>query len=186
VGLGWHLVEAAIAIAAGLAASSIALIGFGADSVIEGMAAVILLWRFGEVRAPQQWAEHRAHRLIGVSFYVIAAYVAVEAARTLATGSEPEASTIGIALAAFTLVTMPLLAAAKRRVGEQLGSVATTSEARQTSLCAYLSGALLVGLSANALFGAWWADPIAALVIAAVAAQEGRRAWAGDPDTCCA
>lgn len=186
LGLGWHVAEACVAIAAGIAASSIALIGFGADSVVETAAAVILLWRFAPRRAAAEWAEHRAHKLIGVSFYAIAVYVAVEAVRTLVTASEPDASLVGIALAAVTLVTMPILAAAKRRIGEQLGSIATTSEARQTSLCAYLSAALLAGLSANAVFGAWWADPIAALVIAAVAVQEGRRAWAGDPEGCCA
>jgi divalent metal cation (Fe/Co/Zn/Cd) transporter len=124
--------------------------------------------------------------LIGASFYVIAAYIAVEAIRTLAGGGHPEASYVGIALAAVTLATMPPLAAAKARVGEKLHSSATKSEGRQNLLCAYLSAALLIGLGANALLGWWWADPITALVIAAVAVNEGRAAWRGEAcDDCC-
>jgi divalent metal cation (Fe/Co/Zn/Cd) transporter len=182
-GLGWHAIEAAVAIGAGFAAGSVALIGFGADSVVESAAGLILLWRFGGDRHSSDAAEQRAYRLIGISFWVIAAYVGVEALRQLIDGSHPEASWIGIALAAVTLVTMPPLANAKSRVAAQLGSAATRAEGRQNMLCAYLSGALLIGLAANALAGWWWADPATALLIAAVAVNEGKEAWRGR--SCC-
>jgi divalent metal cation (Fe/Co/Zn/Cd) transporter len=184
LGVGWHGVEATIAIVAGLGASSIALIGFGADSILEAFAGVIVLWRFAASRVSSVNAERRAQRLIALSFYVIAAYVAVEAVRALAGGHEPEASWIGIGLAAFTAATMPPLAMAKTRVAARLGSSATRSEGRQNMLCAYLSLGLLVGLGANAVLGWWWADPVTALAIAAVAVREGRDAWRGE-DSCC-
>jgi divalent metal cation (Fe/Co/Zn/Cd) transporter len=184
-GLAWHGVEAGIAVVAGVVAGSIALIGFGADSLIEMLAGVILLWRFAGPRAASAEAEHPAHRLIAVTFLLVAAYVGVEALRTLAGGDHPEISYVGIALSVFTLVTMPPLAAAKRRVGEQLHSTAAKSEGRQTMLCAYLSAALLIGLGANAAFGWWWADPTAALVIATVAVSEGRKAWRGEGGADC-
>jgi len=183
LGVGWHGVEAAIAIGAGLVAGSIALIGFGADSLIESFAGFILLWRFAASRVTSEVAERRAQKLIAISFYVIAAYVGFEAVRSLLTGDHPEASWLGIGLAAITLVTMPPLATAKGRIGEKLGSSATKSEGQQNMLCAYLSAALLVGLGANALFGLWWADPVTALVIAGVAVKEGRESWRGD--SCC-
>jgi divalent metal cation (Fe/Co/Zn/Cd) transporter len=186
VGIGWHVVEAAVAIGAGLAASSIALVGFGADSLVESAAGLIVVWRFGTPRAGSADAERRAQKLIAVSFYAIAAYVGVEAIRTLLGGDEPEASWVGIGLAAVTLATMPPLARAKARVGDALGSAATKSEGRQNMLCAYLSAALLVGLGANAIAGLWWADPLTALLIAAVAVREGRDAWRGDACGCCA
>jgi divalent metal cation (Fe/Co/Zn/Cd) transporter len=176
VGIAWHFVEFAIAIAAGIAASSIALIGFGIDSGIESVAGFVLLWRFASVR---ESAERTAQQVIAVSFWVLAAYVAAEALRALVTGDRPEESWVGIGLAAFTAPTMPLLAWAKRRVGHRLHSSATISESNQTLVCAYLSVALLVGLGANALFGWWWADPGAALVIAALAAREGLESWRG-------
>jgi divalent metal cation (Fe/Co/Zn/Cd) transporter len=187
LGLAWHIIEAAIAIGAGIAASSIALIGFGADSVVESVAGVVVLWRLGERRAQSEQAERRAQRLIGLTFWVIAAYVGFEAVRSLIDGHEPSVSYIGMGLAAVTLATMPPLAAAKSRVAHKLGSAATRSEGRQNLLCAYLSAALLVGLGANAIFGWWWADPVTALVIAAVAINEGREAWRGDGcgDDCC-
>jgi divalent metal cation (Fe/Co/Zn/Cd) transporter len=183
LGIAWHAVEAAIAIGAGAVAGSIALIGFGGDSLIESAAGVILLWRFGDSRSASEAAERRAQRLIGVSFYVLAAYIAVEAARSLVGGHHPDVSYVGIGLSVVTLTTMPPLAAAKARVGERLGSPATKSEGRQNLVCAYLSAGLLVGLGANALFGWWWADPATALVIAAVAVNEGREAWRGE--ACC-
>jgi divalent metal cation (Fe/Co/Zn/Cd) transporter len=183
LGVGWHGVEAAIAVGAGLAASSIALIGFGTDSLIESFAGFILLWRFAASRAASDDAERRAQKLIAVSFYVIAAYVGFEAVRSLLTRDRPEASWVGIWLAAVTLVTMPPLAIAKGRIGEKLGSSATKSEGKQNMLCAYLSAALLVGLGANAQFGLWWADPVTALVIAGVAVNEGRESWRGE--SCC-
>lgn len=161
VGLGWHFIEFAIAIVAGIAASSIALIGFGIDSLIESVAG------------------------FAVSFYVLAAYVGFEAVRSLIGGHEAQTSWVGIGLAAFTATTMPLLALAKRRVGRRLGSSATVQEASQTQLCAYLSIALLIGLGANALVGWWWADPLAALAIAAIAIREGRESWRGDSCACC-
>jgi divalent metal cation (Fe/Co/Zn/Cd) transporter len=131
-------------------------------------------------------AERRAQRLIAVSFFAIAVYVSIEALRTVIDGHHPETSWLGLGLAAFTLMTMPPLAVAKARVGERLGSSATKSEGRQNMLCAYLSGALLLGLGANAALGLWWADPVAALVIAGVALREGRRGWAGESCGCCA
>jgi divalent metal cation (Fe/Co/Zn/Cd) transporter len=183
LGVGWHGIEATIAVGAGLVAGSIALIGFGADSLIESVAGIILLWRFATSRVHSEDAERRAQKLIGLSFYVLAAYVGFEAVRSLLTGERPDASWVGIGLAAVTLATMPPLAIAKAKVGEKLGSSATKSEGQQNMLCAYLSAALLVGLGANALFGLWWADPITALVIAGVAVKEGRESWRGE--SCC-
>ena len=182
-GIVWHFVEFAVAIVAGIAASSIALIGFGVDSLIESVAGAIVLWRFTSVRVASPHAERRAQQLIAVSFFVLAAYVAIEAVRTLIAGEHPEPSPVGIALAAVTAATMPPLAVAKRRVGVRLGSHATVSEGAQNMLCAYLSLALLAGLGANALAGWWWADPAAALVIAAVAVREGLVTRRGDD--CC-
>ena len=184
-GLAWHGIEAAVAIGAGIVAGSIALVGFGADSLIEMMAGGVLIWRLAGSAAGGSDREHPAHRLIAVTFWVIAAYVGIEAVRSLVAGDHPEVSYVGIALSIVTLFTMPPLAVAKARVAEKLRSAATKSEGRQTILCAYLSAALLVGLGANALFGWWWADPAAALVIAAVAANEGRSAWRGEGGDCC-
>jgi divalent metal cation (Fe/Co/Zn/Cd) transporter len=182
-GNAWHFVEFAIALAAGIAAGSIALVGFGFDSLIEALAGFIILWRFARVRVHSETAERRAQQLIAVSYFVLAAYVGVESVRTLLGGAHPAASWVGIGLAAITAPTMPLLARAKQRVGRRLNSSATVSEGSQNMICAYLSVALLVGLGANALFGWWWADPAAALVIAAVAAREGIESWRGN--SCC-
>jgi divalent metal cation (Fe/Co/Zn/Cd) transporter len=183
----WHVVEFAIAVAAGISASSIALVGFGIDSLIELLAGSVVVWLFTGRRVHSETAERRAQQLIAMSFFVLAAYVAVESIRTLTGSSHPDPSWVGIGLALVTAATMPLLASAKRRVGHQLGSAATVSEGAQTLVCAYLSVALLVGLGANALLGWWWADPLAALVIAGVAAREGIHAWKGDgcADGCC-
>jgi len=185
LGLGWHVIEAAVAIAAGVVAASPALVGFGADSLIEAAAGMVVIWLMAGGRSSSSTAERRAQQLIAASFAVLAVYIAVEAVRDLAGGHQPDASWVGIGLSIVTLATMPPLAAAKRRVGEQLGSHATTSESRQTMLCAYLSAALLAGLLANAVAGWWWADPLAALVIAGVAAREARDAWRGDDCGCC-
>jgi divalent metal cation (Fe/Co/Zn/Cd) transporter len=185
LGLAWHGIEAGVAIVAGVVAGSIALFGFGADSLIEAVAGVVVLWRFTAARATSNAAEVRAQRLIAASFYLLAAYVGVEAVRSLVGAHHPDMSWVGIGLAAVTLVTMPPLAIAKRRIGEALGSSATASEGRQNMVCAYLSAGLLVGLVANAAFGAWWADPAVALLIAGVAVREGRQAWRGE-DGCCA
>ena len=182
-GNAWHVVEFGIAVAAGIAASSIALVGFGIDSLIESLAGFVIVWRFTAGRSHSETAERRAQQLVALSFFVLATYVGVEATRTLVGGDHPRTSWIGIGLAAFTAPTMPLLATAKRRVGRRLGSAATVSEAAQNLVCAYLSVALLAGLLANAVAGWWWADPAAALVIAAVAVREGRESWRGD--ACC-
>jgi divalent metal cation (Fe/Co/Zn/Cd) transporter len=186
LGIAWHGIEATIAVLAGIAAGSIALIGFGADSLVESFAGFVVVWRFADSRVASEHAEERAQRLIGVAFWLIAVYVAIEAIRSLIGGDHPESSYVGIALATVTLAMMPMLAAAKSRVGERLGSSATKSEGRQNLLCAYLSAGLLVGLGANALLGWWWADPVTALAIAAVAVNEGREAWRGEAcDDCC-
>ena len=186
LGVGWHGGEATVGIAAGIAAGSIALVGFGGDSLVESLAGFILLWRLAGARAASRAAERRAQKLIGATFWLLAAYIGIEGIRALAGGDHPEVSYVGIALAGVTLVTMPPLAAAKARVGERLGSSATKSEGRQNLLCAYLSATLLLGLGANAAFGWWWADPATALLIAGVALREGREAWAGNAcDDCC-
>jgi divalent metal cation (Fe/Co/Zn/Cd) transporter len=170
-----------------LAAGSIALIGFGLDSLVEVAAGTVIVWLFtGRRLGDSERAERRAQQLIAISFFVLAAYIAFEASRDLIGGDHPQASWIGIGLAAFTAPTMPLLARAKRRVGQQLGSSATVSESAQNLLCAYMSVALLIGLGANALFGWWWGEPLAALVIAGVALREGRASWRGDACGCCA
>ncbi|HEY7693734.1 MAG TPA: cation transporter [Gaiellaceae bacterium] len=182
-GIGWHFIEFGIALGAGIAASSIALVGFGADSLIEAIAGFVVIWRFTGKRLVTPGAERRAQQLIAGSFLVLAVYVGVEAVRTLANGQHPEASWVGIALAAFTAPTMPALAIAKRRVGSKLRSSATVKEGAQNMLCAYLSIGLLIGLLANALFGWWWADPIVALLIAAVALKEAQESWRGEG--CC-
>jgi divalent metal cation (Fe/Co/Zn/Cd) transporter len=185
LGLGWHVVEAAVAIMAGVVARSVALVGFGADSLIEALAGIVVIWLMAGSRSSSAVAERRAQQLIASTFGLLAAYIAVESLRDLVADHHPQASWVGVGLAVVTLATMPPLARAKRRVGEQLGSSATASESRQTMLCAYLSAALLAGLLANALLGWWWADPLAALVIAGVAAHEGREAWRGDACGCC-
>jgi len=184
-GNGWHFVEFAIAVGAGIAASSIALIGFGFDSLIESLAGFIIVWRFGMRRRDSEAAERRAQQLVAVSFFILAAYVGIESVRTFFGAHHPESSWVGIGLAAFTAPTMPLLARAKQRVGHALGSSATVGEAEQNMVCAYLSVALLFGLGLNALLGWWWADPAAALVIAAVAAREGVESWRGEHCDCC-
>jgi divalent metal cation (Fe/Co/Zn/Cd) transporter len=182
-GIAWHLVEFGIALGAGVAASSIALIGFGADSLVEGLAGFVVVWLFTGTRIGSPAAERRAQQLIAACFFVLAAYVGVEALRTLVGGQHPETSWVGVGLAAFTAPTMPMLAIVKRRVGRRLGSSATVKEGAQNMLCAYLSVGLLAGLLLNAVAGWWWADPAAALLIAAVAAREGRESWRGEG--CC-
>jgi divalent metal cation (Fe/Co/Zn/Cd) transporter len=182
-GNAWHLIEFTIAIAAGVAASSVALVAFGIDSLIELAAGLTIVWRFTGSRLDSITSERRAQQAIAVSYFLLAAYVAVESVRDLAGGQEPGASWVGIGLAAITAPTMPLLARAKRRVGHALGSAATVGEGGQNMICAYLSIALLAGLLANAIFGWWWADPMAALVIGGIAVREGVESWRGD--ACC-
>lgn len=143
----------------------------------------MLLWRFSASRAASESAERRAQKLIALSFYLLAAYVGIEAVRSLFSGERPDPSWVGIGLSIVTLISMPPLAITKARIGEKLGSSATKSEGQQNMLCAYLSAALLSGLGANALFGLWWADPVTALLIAGVAIKEGRESWWGE--SCC-
>lgn len=185
IGIAWHFIEFGIALVAGIAAGSIALVAFGVDSLIEAFAGFVVIWLFTGRRLHSESAERRAQQLIAGSFFVLAAYVSVEAVRTMVGSDHPATSWVGIGLAAFTAATMPLLAAAKRRVGNQLHSSATVNEGAQNLICAYLSLALLVGLGLNALVGWWWADPAAALVIAAVAAREGVESWRGNSCDCC-
>jgi divalent metal cation (Fe/Co/Zn/Cd) transporter len=184
-GNAWHVIEFAVAVGAGVAAGSVALVGFGIDSLIELLAGGVIVWLFSGGRGASHAAERRAQQLIAASYAILVAYIAIEASRDLLGSHHPGVSWVGIGLAAFTAPTMPLLARAKRRVGLKLNSSATVSEGNQNMICAYLSIALLVGLLANALVGWWWADPTAALAIAAVAAKEGRDAWRGESCDCC-
>jgi divalent metal cation (Fe/Co/Zn/Cd) transporter len=181
--LGAMSLEGVVAIVAGVLAGSVALIGFGLDSGIEGFASVIIIWRFTGTRMFSQAAERRAQRLVAIQFFVLAPYVAFESVRALAGGAHPEVSPLGIGLAVFSVVAMPLLGIAKQRIAEQIGSAATKGEGRQNVLCAYLAGALLAGLLGNAIAGAWWLDPVVGLLIAAVAVREGADAWRGEG--CC-
>jgi divalent metal cation (Fe/Co/Zn/Cd) transporter len=170
--MAWMTAEAAVAITAGVIASSIALVGFGLDSVIEFFAAAIVVWQLrGEDR------ETRAVRLIGVTFFALAAYLAVEGIRDLAGQSRPEQSIPGLAVTAAALVVMPLLAVAKRRTGRALGNRTLIADSAETAFCAFTSAATLLGVGLNAGLGWWWADPVAALVIAALAVKEGLEAW---------
>jgi divalent metal cation (Fe/Co/Zn/Cd) transporter len=183
--LAWHLFEAAVAITAGGLASSVALTGFGADSLIEAAAGLVVLWLMTGERSTSHRAERRAQQIIATSFLLLAVYVGVQSLADLAGGHHPSVSWLGIALSTVTLLAMPPLAAAKRRVGHALGSPATTSESQQTMLCAYLSAGLLTGLLANALAGWWWADPLVALTIGGFALREARAAWRGTSCGCC-
>jgi divalent metal cation (Fe/Co/Zn/Cd) transporter len=181
--LAWMTVEGAVAIGAGIVASSIALVGFGLDSAIEGMASVIIIWRFTGTRTFSHRAEERAQKLVAVQFFVLAPYVAFESVKALAGGEHADVSWVGIGLAIGSVIAMPLLGIAKQRLADQIGSAATAGEGRQNMLCAYLAGALLLGLLGNALAGAWWLDPAVGLLIAGVAVKEGREAWRGEG--CC-
>ena len=186
ISLAYMAAEGAIAILAGVTAGSIALIGFGIDSAIEGFASAIIVWRFTGHRIMSDAAETRAQRLVAIQFFILAPYVAVESVRALVAGEHAAVSWLGIALAASSLVVMPYLGIAKSRLADRLGSAATKGEGRQNLLCAYLAGALLVGLLANAALGAWWLDPVIGLLIAAVAVKEGAEAWRGEGCACCA
>jgi divalent metal cation (Fe/Co/Zn/Cd) transporter len=174
--ISWNVLEAVIAVWAGLAANSIALIGFGLDSLIEVFAAGVVVWEFRGV-AEERTA--RALRLIAISFFVLAVYVVVEAGRDLIAGSEAGESLPGVILAAVSLLFMPLLAFAKRRTGSAMNSRTLLADATETLLCSYLSAILLVGLVLNATVGWWWADPLAAIGIAYLAVREGVEAWRG-------
>jgi divalent metal cation (Fe/Co/Zn/Cd) transporter len=182
--LAYMTFEGAIAILAGIVAGSVALIGFGLDSAIEGVASAIIVWRFTGTRMFSQAAERRAQKLVAIQFFILAPYVAFESVRALGDGEHAHVSWLGIALSASSLVVMPYLGLAKQRIAEQIGSAATKGEGRQNMLCAYLAGALLTGLVGNAAFGAWWLDPAVGLLIAAVAVKEGLEAWRGEGCAC--
>jgi divalent metal cation (Fe/Co/Zn/Cd) transporter len=182
--ISYNLVEAGVALAAGAAASSTALIGFGLDSLIEVSSAAAVAWQFSAAdHETREAREHIALRIIATSFFALAAYITIDAGRALFGGNDARPSTVGIVLAAVSLAIMPLLSMAQRRAGRELGSASAVSDSKQTLLCTYLSGVLLLGLIANSALGWSWADPVAALVIAAVAVKEGREAWRGE--SCC-
>lgn len=179
--IGWNTLEAAVAISSGVAAGSIALVGFGLDSVVEVASAVVIAWRLSRRDtdyAAAERAERRAVRLIALTFFAIAAYVAYDAVTTLlGLRDEPRHSPLGVAITALSLVVMPTLAWGKRRTAARLGSVALRADAAETQLCTYLSGVVLLGLAANNWLGWWWMDPIAGLVVVTLALREGREAW---------
>ncbi|RFA10842.1 cobalt transporter [Subtercola boreus] len=176
--IGYNLVEAVVALAAGTVASSGALIGFGLDSTIEVLSAAAVAWQFTR-RDPERW-EKGTLRVIAVAFFALAAYVAVSSVLGLLGGSAAEHSPVGIALTAISVVVMPFLSFAERRTGRELGSATAVADSRQTLICTYLSAAVLLGLLLNSLFGWWWADPVAGLVIVVFALREGVEAWRGD------
>jgi divalent metal cation (Fe/Co/Zn/Cd) transporter len=180
--IGWNLLEGVVAVGAGVVAGSAALVGFGFDSFIESLSGGALLWRLRSDEDSER-REAVALKLVGVSFLILVAYVAFDAAKSLITREPPASSYVGIALSALSLFVMPLLARAKRRVAAQINSRALHADSRQTDICAYLSAILLGGLGLNALFGWWWADPVAALVMVPIIAKEGIEALRGE--TCC-
>jgi divalent metal cation (Fe/Co/Zn/Cd) transporter len=182
--LGWMAVEGAVAITAALVAGSVALLGFGIDSAIEGLASLIVIWRFTGSRRGSERAEQRAQKLVAISFFMLAPYIAQDAIRTLISGERPSSSWAGIGLAVSSIVVMPLLGRAKQRIGSRLGSAATVGEGAQNLLCAYMAAGVLVGLLANTVLALWWVDPVIALVIAALAVSEGRNAWNGEGCGC--
>ena len=176
--IGYNAIEAVIAISAGTAASSAALIGFGLDSVIEVLSAAAVAWQFTR-KDPERW-EKPTLRVIAVSFFLLAAYVTVSAVLSLAGVTEPEHSTVGLVLTALSVVVMPMVSLLERRAGRELGSATAVADSKQTLICAYLSVAVLAGLALNSIFGWAWADSVAALFIAAFAIREGIEAWQGD------
>ncbi|PKH41740.1 Cation efflux family protein [Nocardioides alpinus] len=180
--VAYNAIEAVVAITAGIVAGSVALVGFGLDSIVEVSSGLIILWQF---RHPiPESRERSALRLMALSFFGLAAYVTFESVRTLASGHDPDSSPVGIALAVASLIIMPFLSWAQRRTGKSLGSNAVVADSTQTLLCTYLSAVLLVGLVLNATLGWSWADPVAGLVIAVVAVREGVEAWRGEGCAC--
>jgi divalent metal cation (Fe/Co/Zn/Cd) transporter len=177
--LAWMTAEGAIGVTAGILANSIALIGYGLDSTIEGIASIVIIWRFTGNRIHSDDAETRAQKIVALSFFLLAPYIIIAAVQHLITGNQARASWVGIGLAIVSITLMPLFGRAKKRIGNQLQSAATAGEGTQNILCAYLSLAILIGLGANALFGLWWADPTVALIVAIVAVQAGVQTWRG-------
>jgi divalent metal cation (Fe/Co/Zn/Cd) transporter len=177
----YNVIEAVVGITAGVLASSAALIGFGLDSVVEVLSAVAVAWQFTR-RDPERW-EKATVRAIGLAFFALAAYVSIDAIVGLISQEGPEHSPLGIGITALSLLVMPLLAWFETRTGRELGSKSVLADARQLLLCVYLSGAVFVGLIVNSLFGWWWADSVAALIVAALAVREGIEAWRGDVES---
>jgi divalent metal cation (Fe/Co/Zn/Cd) transporter len=182
--LGWMTVEGAAGIVAALRAGSSALLGFGIDSAIEGLASMTVIWRFTGRRRLSASAEKRARRLVAIGFLLLAPYIGRGAVRTLIAGRHPSSSGLGIVLSASSMVLMPLMGRSKRSVGRHLGSAATVGEGSQNMLCAYMAGGVLIGMLANTLLGAWWLDPIVAIGIACLAVREGVEAWGGEHCGC--
>jgi divalent metal cation (Fe/Co/Zn/Cd) transporter len=182
--LAWMLMEGAVAIAAAIVSGSVALLGFGIDSAIEGLASTIVIWRFSGARRLSAEAEHRARRLVAISFFLLAPYIAQDAVRALLAGTHASTSWVGIGLSIASLLVMPLLGRAKQTLGARLGSASTAGEGAQNLVCAYLAAGVLVGLLANTMFGWWWLDPVIALAIAVLALHEGREAWEGEDCGC--
>jgi divalent metal cation (Fe/Co/Zn/Cd) transporter len=178
--LAYMAAEGAIAVAAAVAAGSVALLAFGLDSVIEGLASIIVVWRFTGGRTLSQTAERRAQRAVAVTFFLLAPYIAADAIGTLVAGDRAQTSWLGIGISIASLMIMPALGIAKRHIGVRLGSAATRGEGSQNLLCAYLAAAVLAGLLANTWLGLWWLDPAIALGIAVLAVREGREAWNGE------
>jgi divalent metal cation (Fe/Co/Zn/Cd) transporter len=182
--LAWLTIEGTVAIVAGIMAGSVALIAFGLDSAIEGVASVVIVWRFSGSRMFSELAEQRAQRLVAIQFFILAPFITLEAIEHLLAGSQAETSWLGIGLTIATLAICQPLGTAKRRLGAKLGSGATVGEGLQNLLCGYLAIAVLVGLLANTLLGVWWLDPLVALGIAGVAVNEGRKTWRGEGCSC--
>lgn len=182
--LVWLTVEGTVAIVAGVMAGSVALLAFGLDSAIEGVASIVIIWRFSGWRMFSEGAEQRALRLVALQFFILAPFITYEGLEKLLGGGDVETSYLGIGLTIATLAICQPLGMAKRRLGAKLGSGATVGEGLQNLLCGYLAIAVLVGLLANALFGIWWLDPLVALGIAAVAVREGQKAWRGEGCAC--
>lgn len=186
--LVWIGAEGAVGIVTGLLAGSVALLSFGLDSVVEGVASIVIVWRFSGARLLSETAEGRAQKLVAVQFFLLAPYVAYEAVAKLASGERPETSWVGIGLVVSSAIGMPLLGIAKRRLADRLGSAATRGEGTQNVLCGTLAVAVLIGLLGNALAGWWWLDPAAGLFVVAVALREGVATWRGrgcDHASCC-
>jgi divalent metal cation (Fe/Co/Zn/Cd) transporter len=181
--LAYMTAEGAIGITAAILAGSVALLGFGLDSAIEGLASVIVIWRFTGTRRHSEHAEERARRLVAITFFLLAPYITQDAIRTLINSEHPATSWVGIGLSIASIIVMPRLGRAKQRIGQRLGSRSTAGEGNQNMLCAYLAAGVLAGLVLNTAFGLWWADPTVALGIAALAIHEGRETWRGEG--CC-
>ncbi len=182
--LAWMSTEGILGVVTGVMAGSIALTAFGIQSFIEGLASLVIVWLFTGARLGSNHAEGRAQKFVAIQFFLLVPFVGYEAIQKLVTGEQADTSYLGMALVTSSLIGMPLLGVAKRRLADKLGSVATRGEGTQNLLCAYLAGAVLLGLLGNTLFGWWWLDPLAALVIAAVSIREGRASWRGEG--CCA